>query len=125
MTTYEHVLHGCAPVPLAGYLKALGVFRLVAEQADPDAHGFWRDERFVLRTRLTEDELVRFLSRHTSQAQSSPRGTGEPASWRAKTEDRMKGHLDRVPNSSAAMSPLDRDLGNCARLLRFTVLTPS
>ena len=61
MTTYEHVLHGCAPVPLAGYLKALGVFRLIAEQADPDAHGFWHDERFVLRTRFTEGELVRFF----------------------------------------------------------------
>ena len=23
MMTFEHVLHGCAPVPLAGYLKAL------------------------------------------------------------------------------------------------------
>ena len=34
MTTYRHVLHGCAPVPLAGYLKALGVFRLIAEQAE-------------------------------------------------------------------------------------------
>lgn len=61
MTTYEHVLHGCAPVPLAGYLKALGVFRLVAEQADADARGFWRDERFVLLTRLTGDELVQFF----------------------------------------------------------------
>jgi CRISPR-associated protein Csx17 len=61
MTIYEHVLHGCAPVPLAGYLKALGVFRLVAEQADTEAKGFWRDERFVLRTRLTEDNLVRFF----------------------------------------------------------------
>jgi CRISPR-associated protein Csx17 len=63
MTTYEHVLHGCAPVPLAGYLKALGVFRLIAEQAVADARGFWRDERFVLRTRLTEDDLVRFFVR--------------------------------------------------------------
>jgi len=61
MTTYEHVLHGCAPVPLAGYLKALGVFRLVAEQADADARSFWRDERFVLLTRLTRDELVQFF----------------------------------------------------------------
>jgi CRISPR-associated protein Csx17 len=61
MTTYEHVLYGCAPVPLAGYLKALGVFRLVAEQIDTDASGLWRDERFVLRTRLTKDELVRFF----------------------------------------------------------------
>ncbi len=62
MTTYEHVLHGCAPVPLAGYLKALGVFRLVAKQVDPDARGFWRNERFVLRTKLTEDQLVRFFA---------------------------------------------------------------
>lgn len=62
MTTFEHVLHGCAPVPLAGYLKGLGVFRLVAEQADHGARGFWRDERFVLRTRLSEDALVRFFT---------------------------------------------------------------
>ena len=62
MTIYEHVLAGCAPVPLAGYLKALGVFRLVAEQEDENAHGFWRDERFVLRTKLTGDELVWFFA---------------------------------------------------------------
>ncbi len=61
MTIYNHVLHGCAPVPLAGYLKAFGVFRLVAEQVDPAAAGFWRDERFILRTVLAEDELVRFF----------------------------------------------------------------
>ena len=57
MTTsepHEIVLDGCAPVPLAGYLKALGVFRLIAEQADTEARGFWRNERFVLRTRFPE-----------------------------------------------------------------------
>ena len=61
MTIYEHVLEGCAPVPLAGYLKALGVFRLVAEQEDESAHGFWQDERFVLRTTLDEERLVQFF----------------------------------------------------------------
>lgn len=61
MTIYEHVLEGCAPVPLAGYLKALGIFRLVAEQKDADARGFWRNERFVLKTRLSKDELVGFF----------------------------------------------------------------
>jgi CRISPR-associated protein Csx17 len=61
MTIYEHVLEGCAPVPLAGYLKALGVFRLVAEQKDPNARGCWRDERFVLKTRLAKRELTGFL----------------------------------------------------------------
>jgi CRISPR-associated protein Csx17 len=48
-------------LPLAGYLKALGVFRLVAEQADTEARGFWRDERFVLRTRLSEHDLIQFF----------------------------------------------------------------
>jgi CRISPR-associated protein Csx17 len=31
----EIILAGCTPTPLANYLKALGVFRLVAEQKDP------------------------------------------------------------------------------------------
>lgn len=58
----EIVLHGCTPTPLAAYLKALAVLRLVAEQAgDPDATGCWRDDVFVLRTRLSEDELLRFF----------------------------------------------------------------
>lgn len=61
MTIYEHVLEGCAPVPLAGYLKALGIFRLVVKQKDADARGFWRNERFVLKTWLTKDELVGFF----------------------------------------------------------------
>jgi CRISPR-associated protein Csx17 len=57
----EIVLAGCAPVPLASYLKALGVFRLVAEQKDKSARGCWRDEAFVLGTVLTDEELVRFF----------------------------------------------------------------
>ncbi|MEW5707616.1 type I-G CRISPR-associated protein Cas8g1/Csx17 [Pelomicrobium sp. G1] len=58
----EIVLHGCTPMPLASYLKALAVLRLVAEQAgDPDATGFWRNDVFVLGTRLNEDELLEFF----------------------------------------------------------------
>ena len=54
MTTmmYSHVLDGCRPVPLASYLKALGALRLIAEQIDERATGFWQDDRFVLRSRL-------------------------------------------------------------------------
>ena len=58
---YEHVLGGCTPTPLAHYLKALGIMRLVAEQKDQDAAGFWQGEQFVLRTTLTRGELSRFL----------------------------------------------------------------
>lgn len=57
----EIVLAGCAPIPLAGYLKALGTFRLVAEQKDKGVQGCWREEAFVLATTLTREELVRFF----------------------------------------------------------------
>jgi CRISPR-associated protein Csx17 len=57
----EIVLAGCAPTPLVSYLKALGVFRLVAEQKDKAARGCWLNEAFVLDTALTCDELVRFF----------------------------------------------------------------
>lgn len=54
-------LPGCTPIPLAGYLKALGVLRLVAEQADPEARGYWEDEQFVLETQLDAEGLRRFF----------------------------------------------------------------
>jgi CRISPR-associated protein Csx17 len=54
-------LHGCRPEPLAGYLKALGVLRLVAEQRDPRAKGAWQDGVFVLHSTLSSDDLVAFL----------------------------------------------------------------
>jgi CRISPR-associated protein Csx17 len=57
-----HALEGCAPTPLAHYLKALGVLRLVAEQADPDARGWWEGERFRLATVLDEVSLVAFFA---------------------------------------------------------------
>lgn len=55
------VLEGCRPIPLAAYLKALGVLRLVAEQADPAARGWWESDRFQLRTALDRAGLIRFF----------------------------------------------------------------
>ncbi len=57
----ELVLGGCRPEPLIAYLKALGVFRLLAEQADSDARAYWSGEEFRLVTALAEAELVRFF----------------------------------------------------------------
>lgn len=59
---FEVELGGCRPEPLASYLKALGVLRLVAEQKDPEARGAWRGEHFVLRSSLDRDALVRFFA---------------------------------------------------------------
>ena len=56
-----HTLSGCAPSPLAHYLKALGVLRIVAEQKDFAARGWWEGESFLLATILDESELSEFL----------------------------------------------------------------
>ncbi len=61
MTVHVHDLEGCAPRPLAHYLKALGVLRLVAEQKDPGARGWWEGERFRLATHLDKAALPRFF----------------------------------------------------------------
>ena len=45
---HVHELDGCAPTPLAHYLKALGILRLVAEQADEHARGWWEGNHFRL-----------------------------------------------------------------------------
>lgn len=58
---HEWALAGCRPVPLANYLKALGVLRLVAEQKDASARGYWQRERFILRTVIEREELERFF----------------------------------------------------------------
>ena len=44
-----------------GYLKALGVLRLVSEQKDGEARGYWRDGVFGLETTLDRDGLVKFF----------------------------------------------------------------
>lgn len=54
-------LTGCTPVPLAYYLKALGVFRLVSEQADGAARGCWRADVFDLHSSLEGEDLIQFL----------------------------------------------------------------
>ncbi|OQX09773.1 MAG: type I-U CRISPR-associated protein Csx17 [Desulfobulbaceae bacterium A2] len=61
MTPHVHDLAGCAPAPLAHYLKALGILRLVSEQVDPTARGWWDGERFRLLTSLDREGLERFF----------------------------------------------------------------
>ena len=69
MTTNEIILAGCSPTPLASYLKALGVLRLIASPmssvsgtaADPEVRGFWENDRFHLLTRLDPGALTRFF----------------------------------------------------------------
>lgn len=64
-------LAGCTPEPLMAYLKALGILRLVSEQKDKNARGWWKNDVFWLRAPIlfnnatTEDAkrdvLVKFF----------------------------------------------------------------
>lgn len=56
-------LHGCRPEPLGSYLKALAVLRLVGEQKDAEARGYWRDDTFHLVSTLDEAGLVEFFAK--------------------------------------------------------------
>ncbi len=58
---YKVYLRGCTPVPLVSYLKALAIHRLVAEQKDSEARGWWEGEHFVLESNLDEEGLARFF----------------------------------------------------------------
>lgn len=62
-------LNGCSPEPMASYLKALGVLRLVSSYsnsaqgiaADSNVRGCWKNNRFILITKLSLDELIEFF----------------------------------------------------------------
>ncbi len=59
---YEIELNGCSREPLSNYLKALGIFRLVSEQKDESAEGKWENGHFILKSKLNEEELIKFFS---------------------------------------------------------------
>ena len=69
MATEVIRLDGCSSTPLANYLKALGILRLVSSPSnnanglagDAQARGRWEHGRFHLATHFGLDELVRFL----------------------------------------------------------------
>lgn len=54
-------LDGCRRTPLGSYLKALGVLRLVSEQVDGEARGWWDGQSFRLSSELNEAGLVEFF----------------------------------------------------------------
>ena len=58
---HELTLQGCAPEPLMSYLKALGIFRLVAKQQDAGARAWWEADSFILRSTLDRNRLEAFF----------------------------------------------------------------
>jgi CRISPR-associated protein Csx17 len=55
-------LPGCTPTPLAAYLKALGLFRILSQQSPETApRSFWQGNEFVLVSTLDREALRDFL----------------------------------------------------------------
>lgn len=109
---HKHVLEGCSPTPLAHYLKALGILRLVSQQKDNNCRGAWVDDRFVLATTLTREELeMFFLEEYRPTAFVSPWNKG---SGFYQKDDPA---LSPVEKSTAARFSLVRDGIQSARAL--------
>lgn len=72
-------LRGCQPEPLSGYLKSLGILRILAEQGpDPQIKGYWDGDYFHLVTSLDKAAIVEFF---LNQYQPTPL----VAPWNAST----------------------------------------
>lgn len=112
-------LRGCRPEPLLSYLKALGVLRLVAEQADPEVRGRWSGECFELRTALDRSELGSFfLDRYEPSPILSPwnRGSGF---WDTRSARTPHEALQKIVESgSARLAPLASAIEQGRRVLR-------
>ncbi len=54
-------LKGCTSEPLLSYLSSLAVLRLIFEQKDPGAKGWWENGIFHLESKLDEADLVQFF----------------------------------------------------------------
>ena len=52
---------GCTATPFGSYLKALGVLRLVSDQADSEAKGRWEGEAFTIESSLDEEGIATFF----------------------------------------------------------------
>lgn len=87
-------LDGCTPEPLMGYLKALGVLRLLSEQRpDANVRGWWKGEAFCLpRPEFNEEAITSFFLKSYSPAPLL-------APWNSGSGFYVKADLDRFFDS--------------------------
>ncbi len=51
----------CTSTLLSDYFKALGIFRIMTEQSDSNITAYWRYDKFVLETSMSEEEILEFI----------------------------------------------------------------
>ncbi len=98
-------LTGCAPVPLAHYLKALAILRLISEQRDDSATGYWQGDTFVLDSVLDESALVEFFLKDYRPTPILVPWSGEDFFGvnREVKPEQVEGRFDNRPTSSASI----------------------
>jgi CRISPR-associated protein Csx17 len=93
----EIVLRGCNADSLLGYLKAVGVLRLFAEQRDRASRGGWKDGNFILHTTASSNEVLSFfIERYQPTPVFNP--WNKSAGFDGKKADRPSKLLDRIRN---------------------------
>jgi CRISPR-associated protein Csx17 len=117
--THRHLLYGCRPEPLASYLKALGILRLLGEQADGDASGWWQGGTFAVETGLDDDGLRRFLldgyrptpvvSPWNSSSGFGPEGKDDLHVIEASTDPRLAEYRQAIGASRAVLAEAERE----------------
>lgn len=115
---HVHDLNGCAPTPLAHYLKALGILRLVTEQADPQARGWWEGERFRLATTMGWSALEAFfLERYEPTPMFNPWG-GRSGFYPDGSEKSARAVLTAIEKTSGSRFESYR---NTVKVIRRTI----
>lgn len=124
-TRHDLALSGCTPEPLMAYLKALGVLRLLSEQKDPDARGWWKNDVFWLRSPVLFKDTTTYEGRAEAQEAlmqfflKEYEPTPIVAPWGARSgffpgssEKTAREALDRIAASNlSSLEPFQRMIG--------------
>lgn len=111
----EITLTGCRPEPLGSYLKGLAVLRLVSQQADAEARGWWEQDQFRIASRLDTKGLLDFLLQEY-------RPTPIMAPWNGGSGFHPKDNQDGVNALSASDSPRIRAYRDSIEIVKHVLL---
>jgi CRISPR-associated protein Csx17 len=102
-------LNGCAPVPLAHYLKALGILRLVSESehGDATATAHWAGNQFVVTSRFDSEReplLVEFFLRNYRPTPIAVPWSG--GDFFAVNQEKPAKSFDKTPTSARVIEAI-------------------
>lgn len=112
-------LPGLRTRPLSSYLAALGLFRIIDEQADPTTRSWWTGQTFSLASALSLDDLRSFLlDRYRPTPLVAPWNGSDQGGFRPGTDGRASDQLAWVEGSRAdRLAPFQRVVAAARRVV--------